>query len=389
MKICIVFEGYIPSQEAASFSVMKMAQGFRKLDRQNEVTVLSLLSIPIIINFIKYSKIRCHYGLNEKIKLKLLPVWNLDFFSKSSRAKGLIDEFKKYIDKYKPDLIYVRDSLYCYESILDGYPTIVETHSTLTSIYTSEKLISLYTEPNYLALVTIHEKIKNKFIHKGFPSEKALVIEDGVDLERFNLDNDKSLWRQKLGLPLNKKIIMYSGNLYREKGIEDILLTAKNMQVDADLLFVLVGGKPEDIKKWKHYCSESKIDNVNFTGFVDNSDLPQYLKAADILIMLYNTEIQYKKMDINTTSPLKMYEYMASSRPIISTNIQTISKVLKHNYSCYLAKPNDIYDITKLIYKLINEKDEADRLSRNAYREVLNFDWSKRCEKILSESNLR
>jgi len=45
---------------------------------------------------------------------------------------------------------------------------------------------------------------------------------------------------------------------------------------------------------------------------------------------------------LNSTSPLKLFEYMASGRPIVSTDIPTISKILKHEYNAMLAKPNNM-----------------------------------------------
>jgi len=98
-------------------------------------------------------------------------------------------------------------------------------------------------------------------------------------------------------LPLEKKIVMYCGHLYEEKGIEHILLTARRMNQER-IVFILVGGWESDVLKWKHYCEANNIDNVYFNGFVNNSTIPKYLKSSDVLIMPYKIDIDFQVMDV-------------------------------------------------------------------------------------------
>lgn len=161
------------------------------------------------------------------------------------------------------------------------------------------------------------------------------------------------------------------------------MLTAKQLSKE-NILFVLVGGFSKDINNWKKYCKKELITNVFFVGFVNNSEVPKYLKAADVLIMPYNTKVNFEVMDVNTTSPMKLFEYMASNRSIISTDIPAISKVIEHNKSGMLVEPNNIKQLSNYVTELINSPEKSEELTINAYRKVKNYTWANRCNTIIS-----
>lgn len=379
----ITSDGNIPSKFAHSFNIMKMAQGF--LDTGQDVTLVSLLSLPIIIEKVKIKDIYSFYGINNKIKIKLLPVFNLDFFKKTIGAIGFNKRAARFIKKNKPDFVYCRSYLTTYYCVESGIPSIIETHTTNYDHPHLKRIYEIANHPYFLGLVTIHENIKKEHIKRGIPEEKIIVLEDGVDLKQFEIDDHLLHWRRNLGLPENKKIVLYCGSLYKEKGIEDILWTAKTLSSNEDILFVIVGGKSEDVQYWKAFNKKNKIDNVTYVGFINNSLVPMYLKSADILIMPYNTKINYGVMDLNSTSPLKLFEYMASRRPIVTSNIPVISKIVKHGENALMAEPNDIDSIAYNVMDLLNNPEKARNISQNAYETVRQHSWRNRCEVIIKK----
>ena len=187
-------------------------------------------------------------------------------------------------------------------------------------------------------------------------------------------------WHNEHGVFEHKKIVAYCGSLFPDKGIEHILSVAGTMP---DVLFLLVGGQQTQLKMWQEYAISHGINNVRFTGFVDNSAVPLYLHAADALIMPYKTDQEIRVMDINTTSPLKLFEYMASNRPIISSDIPTISRTITHGMDGLLARPNDIQELALYVNSVLEDNNLANNLASNAYKKVQQYDWKKRCEVIL------
>lgn len=378
----ISIDGNIPSKKAHSFNIMKMAQGF--LDLNEDVTLITLNSWPLIKASMKIADLYDYYSVSKNIKIKRITPWNLDFFKSTLGAKNYNTKASEYILKQNPNFVYCRGYLTPYYCIKKGLQVITEIHSVNYDHPDLKKLFSVIENDNFLGLVTIHQKIKEEYIKKGVPEDKIIVLEDAVDPERFEINDDKSYCRRKVGLDKEETYIVYSGSLYKEKGIENILLTAKIVQDKSNIKFVLVGGSSKEIIFWQNYCSKALIKNVDFTGFVSNSILPYYLKAADALIMPYSLKIKYEAMDINTTSPLKLFEYMAARRPIISTNISVIAKILDDEISGILCEPDNIEEMAEKTIGLINNKTKSDSIANASFNLSKEYSWKNRCQKIIN-----
>ena len=376
----ITSDGNIPSKFAHSFHVMKMAQGF--YDAGEEVELVSLLSYLNIKERIKIKNIYNFYRISKNIKSKFIPVFNKDFLTKTIGVKNFNNKAASYIAKSKPNFVYCRSYLTPYYSAKHGVPTIIETHTTNYDHQDLKKIYEIASNKSFLGLVTINEKIKSEHIKRGIPEGKILVLEDGVDLNQFTIIEDKKYWRKVLNLPPNKNIIMYSGSLSEDKGIHIIIETAEALNNNKEIVFILVGGDGEQLKLWRNRAKEKKLENIQFIGFVNNSEVPKYLKAADILFMPYDESIQYRVMDIDTTSPLKLFEYMASKRPIIASNISTIAKIVKNDFSAKLSSSKKNYE--SIIKELLNNKNKCLYLAENAFHEATKYTWRNRCKNILN-----
>jgi glycosyltransferase involved in cell wall biosynthesis len=148
--------------------------------------------------------------------------------------------------------------------------------------------------------------------------------------------------------------------------------------------FVLVGGPDDQVDRWRKEARTRGVENIRFEGFVPVSDIPAYLSAANILVMPYDTSQTDGVMDLNTTSPLKLFEYMAAQRPIISTDIPAISRTIEHEENGLLAPPNDIETLVSYVRRVLENKTFADQLSQNARADAEEYSWKKRCERMIT-----
>lgn len=379
--ICVVSDGNIPSIKAHSFNVVKMANGFAKTGQ--DVILVSLLSLPNIIERLRRGDLFSFYGVEKNFSIKLLPVWSRDFFKKTIGISGYPEVAAKWISEKKSDFAYCRSYRVPIYLIKRGINIFLETHTTL---YTNTDLIEILSYSNrkeFLGLVTINEELRNNYIRMGVPPEKILVLEDGVNLEQYKITDDRYEWRKNLGLPLNKKLVVYCGSLYKEKGIGEIIKIAKHFENEPDFHFIAVGGNHEQVSFWKNETLQKNIHNLDFIGFVPNNFVPRYLKSADVLVMPYNLEQDFSIMDIHTTSPIKLFEYMASNRPIVTTDIPVLRKILKHNISASLCKPGNYSELALSIKRYATDPLLAKNVSDAAFKDVLMFDWKERCQKIL------
>lgn len=382
MRIGVFIGGSIPSYFAHSFNVMKMAKGFMELGHEVEVVTADSLKVKWLKR--KITEVKSHYGVPDQTKITWLsPSLKSFLTNRTSGDDTYCRRAAEYAQERCYDMVFCRSFLIPYYTAKMGLPTVVETHTVNYSHPDLQKVFQVGDLVAFKGLVTIHKSIGEEHIKRGVPKEKILVLEDGVDLDRFEIEDDPIYWKKQLHLDLGKKYVVYCGHLYADKGIEVILEAAKILEKNNDLIFLLVGGFKSDRKYWEKYCRAKEINNVIFIGHVANSLVPAYLKAADGLMLPYKMDMTHEIMDINTTSPLKLFEYMAARRPIVATNIPTVAKILKDGENALLAEPSTADFANKIEQCICMNKGEQERLGTMAYRSVIDFSWSNRCEKIL------
>ncbi len=371
----------MPSYWAHSINVAKTANAFHSLGHKIELIAPASMRCAFMKK--KLGNLSLHYGISENLTMKWLKPSLYAYFSdRTFQDEKFSSNAASYARKKEFDLVYCRSYLIPYCTVKLGVPTLVESHTNLFDNPDMQVLYRIAKDDSFKALVTIHESIKVEHIRRGVPAEKILVLEDGVDIERFDLDDNSRVWRKHLGLNLDKNYAVYCGQLFKGKGIEFLLKVAQQMQKNKSLTFLLIGGMKKDIIHWKKYCSIEKINNVIFTGFVTNSEVPKYLKAADCLLMPYDPEI-VSTFDYGTTSPLKLFEYMAAQRPIVATNLNTINKVVRNGADAILVDIGDIDGFCQAIENLIHNVSLGRKMSENAFIKVRKYTWNQRCKKIL------
>ena len=84
---------------------------------------------------------------------------------------------------------------------------------------------------------------------------------------------------------------MYVGHLYEGRGINLIEQLAKSLP---EVNFIVIGGLEKDVADRKHRLSRLQITNLYYYGFIPNAQLPDYYQIADLLIMPYEKQFQYR-----------------------------------------------------------------------------------------------
>ena len=187
--------------------------------------------------------------------------------------------------------------------------------------------------------------------------------------------------RTQLSLPENKYIIGYCGSLKtmgEDKGVADILRSLSFLSFD--VLCVIVGGSTDDISYYKNMAEELEVkDKVLFVGFVSQSRLAMYQKSFDTLLMPFPNTPHYA----HVMSPVKMFEYMASKKPIIASDLPTIREVL-NDTNCLFCLPGDSKDLATKIQHLIDTPTLSSVLGEKAYCDVQVYSSSSRAVRIIS-----
>ena len=127
--------------------------------------------------------------------------------------------------------------------------------------------------------------------------------------------------REQLRLAPATPMVLYTGTFEHYQGL-DLLFDAMPIVIAArpDVRFVLMGGEPPQVEAARARVAAAGIGaSVLFTGQQPAGDVPAYLDAADVLVSPRST---------GTNTPLKLYQYLRSGRPIVATRLLTHTQVL-------------------------------------------------------------
>jgi glycosyltransferase involved in cell wall biosynthesis len=213
-----------------------------------------------------------------------------------------------------------------------------------------------------------------------FPQDAVQIAPNGADLSQYESIPNAAEARRQLGLK-DKQTVGFTGHIYPGRGAELLFELAKRMP---DVNFLWVGGKPEDVDYWRQKLMDAGTSNVTMTGFVKNSKLPLYQSAADVLLMPYSRSISASSgQDIaEVINPMKMFDYMAAGRAIISADLPVIHEVLNEKNAVFCEPDNiDVWEQT--LRELMTNEPLRLALGAQARADVAGYTWVARAKRAL------
>jgi glycosyltransferase involved in cell wall biosynthesis len=368
MNIVAIAGSTIPSDTANSLQVMKACQALVQIGHQLTLLVPAATSAEN-----KSVDLQKHYGLQTDFPIEWLSSSNRRMFTWDSvRGARML----------KADLVYSWFPQSAVFGLLSSLPVVFEIHIQPTGMFGPiwhQALAKLHGRKRFVAITQALVELLERNYHMNFRSDEVVIAPNGVDLERFASLPDPVTARRQIGLR-ESSTVMCTGHLYAGRGAELFLSLAKSLP---EAHFVWVGGRSEDIQTWK---KKTESDNVTFTGFIPNSDLPLYQAAADILLMPYSRSIMGSSGSADSAavaSPMKMFEYMASGRAIVSSNLPVIREVLNERTAVF-CEPDDIEDWKLNLELLLGDEPRRIELGNQAQLNVQGYTWVARAQRIMN-----
>ena len=338
MKIAHLSDSQIPSQSANSIQVMKMCEAFVKLG--HEVCLFAKKGETKLKDEFKY------YGL--VYRFRIISYRGISR-QKLNRLIGGLLMARALSIKFKADLIYARETVALVASARFGIPMIFEAHELPEGRLMQALQHWLFGRHNFLRLVVITKSLGESYL-KLFPwlnEKRILVAHSGTDvpekipLEDIINDHGKSSRRLQIG---------YIGQLYHGKGMEIVIPLGEKFP---NYEFWIVGGPEEKKKHWSRKTINLK--NIHFIGYLSPKYTSLFREKMDVLLAPTQYEMEIAggaRISAIWTSPLKLFEYMASAKPIISSDLPSIREVLDDGVNALLASPNDIEQWSKALKRL-------------------------------------
>ena len=365
MKIAAIAGSTIPSDTANSLQVMKACQALVQIG--HEVTLFVPGSKNTTVD------LKQHYGLQSEFPIEWL--------SSSSRRRFTWDAVRR-ARGLKADLIYSWFPQSAVFGLLHGIPVVFEIHIQPTGVFGPvwhRLFASLRGRKRWVSITRALVRILERDFLMHLSEDEVVIAPNGVDLERFASLPDPATARRQIGFR-ESPTVMCTGHLYTGRGADLFLTLAKSLP---QAQFVWVGGRLGDIQRWKQ---RMESDNVTFTGFIPNRELPLYQAAADILLMPYSRSIMGSSGSADSAavaSPMKMFEYMAAGRAIVSSDLPVIREVL-HESNAAFCKPGEVGDWRLEIESLLVDDARRLKLGEQARQDVQGYTWVARAQRIMN-----
>jgi len=217
--------------------------------------------------------------------------------------------------------------------------------------------------------------MKEALVEAGYPASNIIVAPDAVDINMFDIRVSKKEARARTGLPADKYIVLYTGAIDEPwKGVGVLYDAAK--QLSEDYLCVIVGGKPHYVG---HFNSlHPPLSNFLLVGHRPHNEIPLYMAAADVLVLPNSAEAEISRV---ATSPMKLFEYMASGRPIVASDLPSIREIL-NNGNALLVAPDDSEALASGIQSAVANPNPTETRVAESRKDVSAHTWDNRATAV-------
>ena len=364
MRIAYLFNSSTPSSNPSSIQVVNTCSALTQLSHRVKL---------IVPNTGQNISLQKFYGINKSpklIKLKYFNKFPLNFyyylFSLFSITYAIFDKTELYITRNIFNLILL--------NILKKR-VIIEIHHDLHNegrvVKFLCKFTNVFNKKNIVKIVAITHAVK-KYLVKNF----------NIESKKIEVIPSASSFKFKFNKLKNKKFynIGYFGSLDSSKGVNFIIKLAKKDTVNK---YYIYGGSEQDVSKLK----KGIPNNLKISHSVCYGELKPIISKMDILLMPSSTKKIRSSGNfgniVKFTSPLKLFDYLASGKLIISSNVSVFKEILSDRKNCIIVNNFKINNWVKIIYKAKFELSKINNIKRNAFILSKKYTYIKRAKKML------
>jgi len=195
------------------------------------------------------------------------------------------------------------------------------------------------------------------------------ILPTGYDGKRF-YPRDRVACRRRLGLPLNRKIILSIGSLVKVKGHMSLIHAMgelENRSKETLCIILGEGNLRNELQKEIKRCGLEAA--VWLVGRKPREELPLWINASDVFVLA----------SLNEGNPTVMFEALGCGIPFVSTNVGGVSEIITSNEYGLICQNNDGRDLCDKIFEALNRKWSRDAILSHA----LHYEWNKQRENLL------
>lgn len=367
----------------------RLHEFLRYLSKKHEITVLSIndwwrleqtdtnLYNKDFRDILK--EINILYLTNKKISPILQEIFSIN---SPNKLDGKFDVHLNYASFICGYSIAKKKCIPTVYDIADDWVEMTKNSPQIPSIFrpVGAHLLKTMVQKNITRSIRITyttELLKNLY---KIPNEKSILIPNGVDMNLFK-NYPSNEYRKKINIPYQDFVIGYVGALREWVGLEPVFAAVKRLSRNYRNLKLLIVGEEGGLKKKEELARRYGIsDKVIFTGTIPYEQVPRYISCMDVCL------IPFKLNAVSESSlPLKLFEYMACEKTVISTKIAGVVDAVQDRV-LYASAEEEYRDKIAELYKDEELRIKLGVEGRNYVKE--NYEWSKlalKLENVLEE----
>jgi glycosyltransferase involved in cell wall biosynthesis len=355
MRIAHLSFSQIPSRKANAVQVMRMCAAFAGLG--HDVTLYARPGSEVVDDVFAYYNLPPRFEIVRSRRPAVQGLGELLYAARVARQVRA---------RPVPDVFFSRDIFSLAAVAPMGRDMIFEAHAMPSGLVSRQLEAWLFRRPAFRRLVTVSEGLAQDYarLFPWLPRSKVLAAPNGVMLPAGQPGTPADLAGFRNAGRFN---VGYVGQLYPGKGMEVIVGAARRLP---DAVFHVVGGTPPLLEAWRARKAELP-DNLHFHGFVPPVRTEAFRQAMDALILASQAFLPIRgQSHASWMSPIKMFEYMASRKPIVASDLPVIREVLSDNVNALLVPPADLDAWAGALRRLAGDAGLRERLAAQAFHDV-------------------
>ncbi len=379
MRLIYLSNARLPSEKGNTVQSMQQCEA---LGRRASVEFWH----PFRHNVMSAGDLFAFYGVAPTFTLRQLPSWDLPALRRLWPRLGFFTQSLSFsagcalrLLRERGAVVYTRDPFdLLWVPLLTAArvapPVFFEDHDGFLRRPSPLRRSLIRSLAGVIVTTTAHAE---SYLAGGIAGERLLIAPNGVAPERLRLPARRTAGEIRR--------VLYVGNLFPWKGVYTLAEAVRSLPPEYAL--TLVGGSPEAAGPFRAFLAAQGLNGrVTLAGYVPPPEVASHLAAADILVLPNSAR---HPLSSTFTSPLKLFEYMATGRPIVAADVPAVAGILIHERNAILVKPDDAQALAEGIRTIGEDPALGARIAEQASRDVTPYSWEARTEKVMAFMDAR
>jgi len=204
------------------------------------------------------------------------------------------------------------------------------------------------------------------FVNRFFPANYE-IIPNGINVERFSAELPPIE-----GLRDDKLNILFVGRHEKRKGLRHLLAAYKRVKKELPNTRLIVVG-PGNKKRYEKLVNKVNLEDVVFTGYVSDEDLPRYYRTCDLFCAPATGEESFG---------IVLLEAMAAAKPIVASQIEGYASVLDHEVEGVLVPPGDEQALATTLIRLLTDRALRQEMGARGRQKAEEYSWQNIAQRL-------